>query len=116
MQLTLRQVLRRPGNPDAILRSNLFKIGVRRDPLSRRPLAVVANGAGSGHGVGLCQTGAIGMAREGSDAREILEHYYRGADGQMMRADMHSQAYDYYIKDCQPVEPGSPVISRFRAA
>jgi SpoIID/LytB domain protein len=51
---------------------------VRRDPRTREALAVVASGAGSGHGVGLCQTGAIGMAKAGIDADHILLHYYRG--------------------------------------
>ncbi len=37
-------------------------------------------GAGYGHGVGMCQTGAIGMASKGYDHREILEHYYTGID------------------------------------
>jgi SpoIID/LytB domain protein len=36
----------------------------------------VFDGAGFGHGVGLCQTGAIGMAESGDDYRKILEHYY----------------------------------------
>jgi stage II sporulation protein D len=75
----LRQVLRRPGNPAAILRSNLFKVDVRRDPRTRRALAIVASGGGSGHGVGLCQTGALGMARAGYRGEAILEHYYPGA-------------------------------------
>jgi peptidoglycan hydrolase-like amidase len=34
------------------------------------------SGGGWGHGVGLCQTGAIGMAEAGKTAREILRHYY----------------------------------------
>ncbi len=77
---SIRQVLRRGGRPDAILRSTLFKIDVRRDPASGRALEVVASGAGSGHGVGLCQTGALGMARAGEKADRILEHYYPGAE------------------------------------
>lgn len=40
---------------------------------------VTFTGAGWGHGVGLCQFGAQGMARAGKHAREILEHYYPGA-------------------------------------
>ena len=32
---------------------------------------------GFGHGVGMCQYGADGMAREGNDYRQILAHYYR---------------------------------------
>jgi stage II sporulation protein D len=35
-------------------------------------------GAGWGHGVGMSQYGALGMARAGSDYREILRHYYTG--------------------------------------
>jgi stage II sporulation protein D len=76
---SIRQVLRRPGNPSAILRSNLFKIGVRRDG-SGGVLEVVASGAGSGHGVGLCQTGALAMARSGVGAKDILAHYYASTE------------------------------------
>jgi stage II sporulation protein D (peptidoglycan lytic transglycosylase) len=77
---SLRQVLRRPGNPVAILRSTLFKVDVRRDARTGRALAVVVSGAGSGHGVGLCQTGALGMARGGRKAEDIIRHYYRGVE------------------------------------
>ena len=35
-------------------------------------------GRGWGHGVGLCQTGAYGMARRGHSAAAIVAHYYRG--------------------------------------
>jgi stage II sporulation protein D len=76
---SLRQMLRRPGNPHAILRSNLFKVVVRRDAATGRVASVAASGAGSGHGVGLCQTGALGMARGGSRGEVILAHYYPGA-------------------------------------
>lgn len=76
---SMRQVLRRGGNANSILKSNLFKIGVRRDPVTRRALAVVASGSGSGHGVGLCQTGALAMAKLGKRGEAILEHYYPGA-------------------------------------
>lgn len=31
---------------------------------------------GYGHGVGMCQAGAIGLAEQGSDFREILAYYY----------------------------------------
>lgn len=36
-------------------------------------------GRGFGHGVGLCQWGARGMADEGRGYRQILQHYYKGA-------------------------------------
>ena len=34
-------------------------------------------GAGFGHGVGMCQTGAAGMAHRGKSHRDILAHYYQ---------------------------------------
>lgn len=37
-------------------------------------------GSGYGHGVGLSQFGAVGMAQNGSTAWEILQHYYGGND------------------------------------
>jgi stage II sporulation protein D len=72
-----RWVLRRPGS-GAILRSSFFKIGVLRGD-DGRPAKVVATGAGNGHGIGLCQWGAMGMARAGVDYREILRHYYKSS-------------------------------------
>lgn len=39
----------------------------------------VLDGAGFGHGVGLCQTGAIGMAQSGFTYAQILEHYFPGS-------------------------------------
>ncbi len=41
---------------------------------------VVFDGQGHGHGVGLCQWGARGMARDGTGPLEILRHYYPGTD------------------------------------
>jgi stage II sporulation protein D len=41
--------------------------------------AVVFAGKGWGHGVGLCQVGAYGMALRGESYESILTHYYRGA-------------------------------------
>jgi len=37
-------------------------------------------GRGWGHGVGMCQCGAEGMARLGGSAEEILQYYYPGAE------------------------------------
>ena len=39
---------------------------------------IVFHTKGYGHGVGLSQNGANGMAKHGSDYREILLHYYTG--------------------------------------
>jgi SpoIID/LytB domain protein len=43
------------------------------------PERFILNGAGWGHGVGLCQIGAAVMATKGFTAPQILEHYFRGA-------------------------------------
>ena len=40
----------------------------------------VAYGGGFGHGVGLSQTGAVGMAEKGRGYEEILKHYYQGIE------------------------------------
>ena len=43
-------------------------------------LVLEARGQGFGHGVGMSQWGAHGLALQGADFREILLHYYRGAE------------------------------------
>jgi SpoIID/LytB domain protein len=40
---------------------------------------IVLAGGGWGHGVGLCQLGAVAMAKAGFTVEEILDHYYPGA-------------------------------------
>ncbi|HEU4765684.1 MAG TPA: SpoIID/LytB domain-containing protein, partial [Candidatus Eisenbacteria bacterium] len=70
-----RWALRRPGT-EAILRSSFFKIGIQR-AADGAPLKVIASGGGNGHGIGMCQWGAMGMARAGKNYREILRHYYK---------------------------------------
>jgi SpoIID/LytB domain protein len=37
-------------------------------------------GLGSGHGVGLQQTGSEGLARSGKPCQAILNHYYKGVE------------------------------------
>ncbi len=37
-------------------------------------------GRGWGHGVGMCQIGAFGMAQRGHSYRDILQHYYSGVE------------------------------------
>ena len=61
------------------LKSGLFTMSV-----DRRKDGTVSRfhfkGAGYGHGVGMCQTGAIGMAAKGISYKRILTHYYRGIE------------------------------------
>ncbi len=50
----------------------LTKISVRKKD-------VLFKGHGSGHGVGMCQDGANGMAKAGKSYKQILKRYYPGA-------------------------------------
>ncbi len=43
------------------------------------PVSFSLQGAGWGHGVGLCQIGALGMALSNHSTEQILSHYYPGA-------------------------------------
>jgi stage II sporulation protein D len=70
-----RWLLRR--DDDRILRSAWFDLDVERR--GGRVVRVVAEGRGYGHGVGMCQHGALGRARQGFGYADILAHYYRGA-------------------------------------
>ena len=46
----------------------------------RREAGWLFTGRGFGHGVGMCQVGAYGMAQRGHSYREILTHYYSGVE------------------------------------
>ena len=46
----------------------------------RLPPRLIVNGRGFGHGVGMSQWGAQGMARAGHSFDEILRHYYQGIE------------------------------------
>ena len=52
------------------LKSNNFKIDKYKDG------QLIAKGAGRGHGVGMCQLGALKMAEMGFNYKEILDFYY----------------------------------------
>jgi len=59
------------------LRETLFVIEREYDE-SGNITHFIFNGRGWGHGVGLCQVGAYGMAQSGAGYKEILKKYYRG--------------------------------------
>ncbi len=70
----VRDVLR-PA-PDRQLLSTLFQLYVQRQ--GGQLVQVTAAGAGAGHGVGMCQWGAVGRAKAGQGYAEILATYYPG--------------------------------------
>lgn len=74
----IRTLLGRPGDPGGLLKSNYFNIRTKKDK-------VIIEGKGFGHGVGMCQYGAIEMATRGKNYRQILYHYYRGTRIKKMR-------------------------------
>ena len=44
------------------------------------PQTIILDGKGWGHGVGMCQIGAAVMGHQGYTYRQILGHYYPGAE------------------------------------
>ena len=69
-----RSVLRSPGGE--LLNSSYFSVTTERS--GGRLVRALIRGNGYGHGVGMCQWGAIGRARAGQDLRTILRTYYPG--------------------------------------
>lgn len=68
------------GNADAVrmalgLKSALFDIKEDRD-ISGKLVSVTFTGSGYGHGLGMSQYGACGMANQGYNYQDILKYYY----------------------------------------
>ena len=59
-----------------MLFSTYFSVAV--EPGRNGVRSLILEGGGNGHGVGMCQSGAIGRARAGQDFRTILRTYYPG--------------------------------------
>lgn len=74
-ELEIRRVL-----SDSHLLSSAFVVDRIFPDADAVPSAFVLHGAGWGHGVGLCQIGAAVMGEKGIDYKDILMHYYRGAE------------------------------------
>ncbi|MFL5605988.1 MAG: SpoIID/LytB domain-containing protein [Gemmatimonadaceae bacterium] len=70
----IRSALRTPGGE--LLYSTYFSVDVASGRRGVETLTL--HGGGNGHGVGMCQSGAIGRARAGQDFRTILRTYYPG--------------------------------------
>jgi stage II sporulation protein D len=73
------------GRGNARLRGNDFRRMIGYDTLKSTLFAVAVDGEwarfsgrGYGHGAGMCQWGAKGMAEQGYSARQILEFFYPG--------------------------------------
>ena len=69
--------INRPSPPPRLPTSLNFLEPPSR-PSLRNGFSLVVKGFGSGHGVGLSQWGAYGLAQKGYDYRRILKHFYKG--------------------------------------
>ncbi len=69
-ELPIRQAF--GGLPSAMIQ-------IRTESGAQGPVAFTFVGGGRGHGVGLCQYGARGMALAGAGYRDIVLHYFRSA-------------------------------------
>ena len=72
-------------------------------------------GAGFGHGVGMSQWGAYGMAQEGADASTIVSHYFTGSSVQPVQDDMNIRVnLRYHVANAkfrtEPLEAGGGAI------
>lgn len=56
---------------------NIFNLKSTYFDIKKRHNQILIEGHGWGHGVGMCQWGAFGMARKGYNYKKILRHYYK---------------------------------------
>jgi peptidoglycan hydrolase-like amidase len=61
------------------LRDSLFSFDIERNAQGN-VLGIMFYGRGWGHGVGMCQVGAYGMALDGATYDQILKKYYKGIE------------------------------------
>jgi stage II sporulation protein D len=73
----IRSALRTVGGE--ILHSTYFSVEAMATGGDGHVAQLTLRGSGNGHGVGMCQWGAVGRARAGHDYRAILGAYYPGA-------------------------------------
>lgn len=73
----IRWALMRPDRDNAILPSTNFELTLVRDA-DNQIEKIRIDGRGNGHGVGMCQCGALGRSRAGQEYRRILSSYYTG--------------------------------------
>jgi len=73
------------------------------------------SGGGWGHGIGMSQVGAYGMASEGASATKILTHYYTGttvgsyADGQDIKVNLKHRSAGIKVRSEAVVSGGGAI-------
>ena len=76
-----------------------------RFTVRREAAEFVFTGRGYGHGVGLCQTGAIARARAGHSPQEIIQHYYPGTRLDHTRAVVRKRTRTAAARGCRDQLP-----------
>jgi stage II sporulation protein D len=71
---SIRWLLRPPPGTALLNSSRIYRLAAKRE--DGRVAALSVEGGGWGHGVGMCQVGAMGRARAGHGYRDILKAYY----------------------------------------
>lgn len=95
-ELEIRRMLSRSH-----LKSSAFRITCE-DVRHNVPQRFVLHGKGWGHGVGLCQIGAAAMGEQGYDYRQILRHYYPGAE---VTSSSHTEPNTTQHSATEPLKP-----------
>ncbi len=87
----------------SFLKSNDYRIEMIRE---RGEPVFIFNGTGNGHGAGLCQKGALELARRGYSRYEILAHYFPSINfaAHKQRAETHPPELSYALFNPQSGE------------
>lgn len=107
----------------AIISTMMFSLLPQQSALANIPTLFSFTGSGYGHGVGMSQIGARGMALESATATQILNHFYPGTevlptvDTQIIRVNIGHRQQDATISLRALNEKGSatPSLTLFNA-
>lgn len=88
---------------------NSKDVWVERLPYCRSVPCIAPLPEKRGHGVGLCQTGAIAMGEQGATAQDILRHYYTGCQVHQAETDIPSELRHGIIRGTVRSESGQVI-------
>ena len=99
------------------LRSTQFIVDLDYTP-DRKPQAFVFHGGGWGHGVGLCQSGAMGRAEAGQDVAQTIKRLLQGhrarQPGLLRGVIVSATSISYHPRHAVPVAGRRPLRLRGR--
>ena len=89
------------------IRSDAYDLAIRNGSL-------IFDGRGHGHGIGLCQTGATQMAKEGKSYKDILAFYFPGTAVRILPLDdgwLETHNGPLTLRTTQPLTPERKILS-----